>query len=375
MNSVRLLVVDDEPVVVNGITHLLTNTHPKLEIFNASGGNEAVEILKINNIDILITDIRMPVMDGLSLSKIAKGLNYPPRIVIITGHKSFKAAQRAINIGTTSFILKPIDQEELKKIILELISDILQKRQAAIRSVLQGEIHGLSQYAELELNEYRVAVVSGSIRVEEFNLEARLRYLKQEYNNLDIIEYATDARGNIILIFRKNLALAYNYLEPIIFIKNEISGCLIGISSEKQTFGDLQTAVKEAFTVLEGTSDNITSGIRFYSQSDPVNDKIPLIINLKSWVSENLADADLNVTARHLGLTAPYLSGFFKKSTGQQFSVYLAGIRINRASGLLHQTNLKINQIARQVGYQDVRSFSTKFRTITGMTPSEYRNR
>lgn len=79
--------------------------------------------------------------------------------------------------------------------------------------------------------------------------------------------------------------------------------------------------------------------------------------------------------AERLNISASYFSRLFRAETGENFVTCLSRIRIEKAKELLADPNLKIYQIADQVGYADVQYFNHVFRTTTGMTPSAYRNR
>lgn len=86
-------------------------------------------------------------------------------------------------------------------------------------------------------------------------------------------------------------------------------------------------------------------------------------------------DINLNIVADKLNLTSGYLSSTFKEKTGINFSEYLNTLRIERAKALLTNLDLRIQDIALQVGYQNVNSFIRMFKRSSGLTPGEYRKR
>ncbi|QUL52131.1 helix-turn-helix transcriptional regulator [Paenibacillus tritici] len=86
-------------------------------------------------------------------------------------------------------------------------------------------------------------------------------------------------------------------------------------------------------------------------------------------------DINLSVVADKLNLTSGYLSSIFKEKTGINFSEYLNTLRIERAKELLLNIDLRIQDIALQVGYQNVNSFIRTFKRSSGLTPGEYRKR
>lgn len=82
---------------------------------------------------------------------------------------------------------------------------------------------------------------------------------------------------------------------------------------------------------------------------------------------------DLSDVASHVGLSPEYLSRIFKKETGINFVVYLNNIRLKHALDLLENTNLKVYEIAENVGYSNLSYFSTVFKKNFGMNPFEYK--
>ncbi|WP_433923756.1 helix-turn-helix domain-containing protein [Paenibacillus taichungensis] len=86
-------------------------------------------------------------------------------------------------------------------------------------------------------------------------------------------------------------------------------------------------------------------------------------------------DINLNIVADKLNLTSGYLSSIFKEKTNINFSEYLNNLRVERAKELLVNVDLRIQDIATQVGYQNVNSFIRMFKRRYGLTPGEYRKR
>ena len=84
-------------------------------------------------------------------------------------------------------------------------------------------------------------------------------------------------------------------------------------------------------------------------------------------------DLNLNAVAKAVGLNSSYLSYYFKKETGVGFSEYIAKVRMNKAHEFLCNTDMRIRDIARLVGYQDEKYFSLVFKQVHGITPSKYR--
>ncbi|NOW87158.1 two-component system response regulator YesN [Clostridium beijerinckii] len=123
----KILIVDDEFIEREGIIFLIKKFSFDFDIKECSDGEEALEYLKKNSVDVLLTDVRMPFMDGIELSQNAK-LIYPDlKIIIFSGFGEFEYAKRAISLGVYDYILKPISQAEFKKTIESVIEKIEQE--------------------------------------------------------------------------------------------------------------------------------------------------------------------------------------------------------------------------------------------------------
>ena len=114
------LIVDDEMIERKGIRMLLSWMNIRENILEASNGEEALEVFEKEKIDVLLTDINMPFMDGIELlSRIHE--EYPgTETVIFSGYDEFSYAKKAISYGVSAYILKPVNPEEFKKVVGEI---------------------------------------------------------------------------------------------------------------------------------------------------------------------------------------------------------------------------------------------------------------
>ncbi|RIX53178.1 response regulator [Paenibacillus nanensis] len=109
-----ILVVDDEPRTREGVRKALEAwSNGKHRIATATSGVEALEWLKENEANLLVTDIRMPEIGGLELVERISRLPHPPVTIIISGHPEFDYAQKALQFGVVEYLLKPLDKLKL----------------------------------------------------------------------------------------------------------------------------------------------------------------------------------------------------------------------------------------------------------------------
>lgn len=118
---VRILIVDDQELERTGIKFLIDEYKLNLDVAEAKNGEVAWEYLAMNPVDILITDIRMPFMDGLQLSRLVRE-KYPfVKIIIISAYAEFEYAKEAIDIGVLNYLLKPIKVDEFLRIVTKVV--------------------------------------------------------------------------------------------------------------------------------------------------------------------------------------------------------------------------------------------------------------
>lgn len=121
----NLLIVDDESAVVNGLAYDIDWSDLDIgERFRAFNGTQALEHLRKNRIDIVISDIRMPEIDGLELAAIIKKQWPNSKVIFMSGYNEFEYAQKAVELGIYGYILKPASDDEIKETVKKAIDEI-----------------------------------------------------------------------------------------------------------------------------------------------------------------------------------------------------------------------------------------------------------
>lgn len=122
MNNIRVLLVDDEEKFVISTKKFLTNRN--YEVFTALNGMAALEMLVGNDIHVVVLDVKMPGMDGISVLKEIKTRFPLVEVVMLTGNATFESAVAGIKIGASDYLMKPADPGEL----VQKIEEALEKR-------------------------------------------------------------------------------------------------------------------------------------------------------------------------------------------------------------------------------------------------------
>lgn len=151
----RLMIVDDEEIIRNALSRLIDYKSLGYELVAvARNGMEAYDIICEEDLDVVITDIRMPLLNGLELIERAKKIDEKLEFVILSGYGEFEYAKQAIKYGVKEYILKPTDKSQLE----DALKDIKCKKEKEMR-VYQEKIK--EQMAELRQPIERAFLMEG----------------------------------------------------------------------------------------------------------------------------------------------------------------------------------------------------------------------
>ena len=121
----RVIIVDDEPVIRRGLRETIEWDALGLEVAGeAADGKEALKLIREIRPEILITDIRMPEMDGIELIREIKKLDLNIKITILSGYSDYDYLKAAIRLGVDNYLLKPIDNDELIANLTNAVNEI-----------------------------------------------------------------------------------------------------------------------------------------------------------------------------------------------------------------------------------------------------------
>lgn len=127
---IKVFIVDDEEIIREGIRNYIERTPDCTCAGEAADGEMALPMLQELRADVLITDVRMPFLDGLELSAIVRRIMPWMHIIILSGHDEFEYAQQAISLGVEAYILKPVDSQKLQDALDGVRRRIDKERQA-----------------------------------------------------------------------------------------------------------------------------------------------------------------------------------------------------------------------------------------------------
>lgn len=123
VTKMRIIIADDMPMHVRELYESIHANWPEWEILTAGDGQEIVRQVSSSHVDIILSDIRMPKMDGLEMLSVVKQISPQTKIVFITAYPLFEYAQKALKLGATDFLLKPVETAALFDLLARLSSD------------------------------------------------------------------------------------------------------------------------------------------------------------------------------------------------------------------------------------------------------------
>ena len=192
----KLLLADDEELSVRMLKNLINWQNYGIQIVgSANSGLEAWELYLRERPDIILTDIRMPGMDGLELTRKIKEVDSSAEIILISAYADFEYARRAIALGGANYLLKPVDEMELEK-ALKQITEKIDSKKAASRMLQNAEVqkNTLALYSYMRSGSGKGAAMKAGSKLElDFSCYALMSFTLNEssmnsyiQNNLQI---------------------------------------------------------------------------------------------------------------------------------------------------------------------------------------------
>lgn len=212
MNKIKLLIVDDHTMFLQGIISLLEQEANIAIVDKAINGIEALEIVKKGVVDFIILDISMPEMDGIELSKILRKQYPNVKILIVSTHSNVMIVSRLIRIGVNGYLLKNAEKEELLKAINTIasgknyFSEELEEKHFINSSKIEKQISNLT---ELSSREKEILIL-----------------IAQEYNTAEIAE-KTFISLNTVNTHRRNLLSKLNAKNTAGLVKYAVENGLV----------------------------------------------------------------------------------------------------------------------------------------------------
>lgn len=341
----KIFLAEDEFVVREGIKNNVDWAGHGYEFCGeAPDGEVALQMIRELKPDILITDIKMPFMDGIELSKNVKAEFPWIEIIILSGYSDFEYAKQAISLGVAHYLNKPISGADLVKEIDEIAGKI--EKDFGIKNISEGVI---------DRSRIETFLKTGSIE--------------------EVSDFTEDLFHDIgIEALKSNLFRQYLAIDLYFSVTSFLNDCKL----DKQQI-DGMTVSQENYSgvkpIMDYTLAIITKAIEL-RDTFAGNRYTDIIEEVKRYIEKYYSDENLslNVLAEHVNFSPNHLSMIFSQQVGCSFIKYLTDYRMTKAKEILMCSSKRSVDISAEVGYKDPHYFSYLFKKTQGMTPTQYRS-
>ncbi|GMQ63622.1 response regulator transcription factor [Vallitalea maricola] len=361
--KINVLIVDDEKIVREGLQKYVDWEKYNMNVIGtAESGNMALDIVNNGNVDLVITDIYMPELDGIELISCLSDLKEKPLVVLISGYDDFKFAQTALRTDIVQdYILKPLNFEQLDKALSGVMEKINQNDQNVFFPILDKDEWVLfSNTSRNNVVNNQQQIMS---KIEVAEIEDAIKMFMVAFQKL------IDDKVSRNFIARYCIEVALNTSELVlgkVESKKLLEKDPITYIARLKNVDDMKKYVIETLKTADSALNRMEN-----------NNVSPLIRSVLKYVNKRYTDNNisLNLIANHYNTSPSYMSTKFKEQVGINFIKYLNELRVKKAKKLLEDTSLKVYDVSNKVGYDDVRYFSRIFRTYTGYTPTGYQKK
>lgn len=335
-SMIQTLIVDDENIERQGIKRLINSYALPFQVTLASSGKMALDFIRSNAVDLMLTDVRMPIMDGLQLAEAALNEKANLQIVLISGFSEFEYAKTAMKLGVKDYLLKPVNPVEFRNTMTRIAEQIMK----------QNDKKDKEQFTDLQMRKYVLTCLLNGTPSEFQRMEQRR---EKNFSHLFVKSGISAAAAKLFRILPEISAeQTYQIIESIWRAESMQKLCdilLPILDKAEQKFAETPVKAKK----LSDLS--------------------------KQYIAEHYReDISLQTISESLFISPQHLSSVFKRETGQGLANYLRAYRMKCAKELLKGTRKKVSVICKEVGYPNETYFCKIFRDLYGMSPQQYRD-
>ena len=408
----RIFLVDDEPLVLIGMLGMLNWGELGYEVVGmARNGAEALKAIEEKHPDIVVSDIRMPVMDGFALAESChKDGTSLPVFIMLTSYEEFDYVKRSMRLGVVDYLVKIDLTADSLTAALDKARTVVEKEKRlqtpaapavsvdSYRDRLFLQLYGGiltdralfdRQCAELDLHfdapRYLVALgslqapdmptdqlVTLSTGVTRMAAETLPKYLPCRVTGMDLRHFSVlvplqdGEQPEEVLppALKATGQILYNYFSSEIYwaVGRPVGDILQVAQSQHDAFAALQLLRPDAQVVFYHERPNT-----------PLDHRAQVVGQVQHYIRDHLAERlTLNDVAAVFNFSPNYLSQLFAQNSESGFVEFVTATRVAAAKELMASTDMKIYEISNQVGFESPFYFSKVFKKWEGISPREY---
>lgn len=354
----KVLIVDDDKTIIYMLKRFKRWRDYGFSVEDeACDGKEALKKLEAGEFDLVITDIKMPGMDGIEFLNELKVIKRDVCVIFLSTHSDFNYARQGIRLGVFDYMTKPVDEnvlgETLERTKKHLDEKNLQKKKIETEKKLLEENLQFYYPKKLEANLVSL-LMSGDPEILQEAERAFLDISKTCGDN----SYKTGILlEKVLLKLSGEMAAAYPWLGMV--EKIELDG--------NMPYGGEAEDLKKTFVEYIRKMLDIVIKYELYQPDSIVKKACEYVLN---HVEE---DINLEKIAQEVHVRSDYIGKLFKKKTGYNFKDYVTKVKMEHAKYLVNTGNYKNYEVSEKLGYSSPDYFCRLFKAYTGYTPSDFR--
>jgi FixJ family two-component response regulator/glycine cleavage system H lipoate-binding protein len=278
----KIICVDDEAIILDSFRKILVLDGYSVD--TVENGREALDLLKTHHYDFLFTDLKMPIMDGVEVTKATKTLRPDIDVVIITGFASVETAVETMKYGAIDYIQKPFTEDEL----LEFTRKTLIKREARIKKELKPKVHISHTHSREDFNSGEFAI-PGGVFIADNHTWVTIEQDGSAKTGID--DFAKKLFGDIDDIEMPNLGMKANKGSVLFSIKQKnrtlafvspVSGVVTKINHQlKEDIDGMKITPYETSWICSIDADNLDNELKEFYHKE-IDKYTELITDLRS---------------------------------------------------------------------------------------------
>lgn len=374
----KVIFVDDEPFIMQGLSMIIDWEASGYEIVGMAGNaKEALDLIEQKDPELVIADVHMPEMSGLELLENVHQKKKDISFIMLSGFSDFGYVRKALMEGCIDYLLKPVNRQDLLA-ALEKVHDI-RKEQNELKkwtdTISKTPLfHFFNQFnpkesiTDMEANSWNSNEASDSKKLSDELVHAVETNNKEEIMDKSKALHWMLTQADDLFVNMELNYIIYELLHLAITVDDSIDQQEV-LQFISDSVLDNQEKEKE-----ESNLQKVMLDYGEYLCELRGNQSIGMMGEIENYMKKHYAE---NITLKDLGkrffVNSAYLGQIFKKQFGESFKDYLNGLRIQKAEELLIYSDMKIYEIAAEIGYKDIDYFINKFITVKGCTPAKFR--
>lgn len=323
----------------------------------ACDGKEALQKLKSCHFDLIITDIKMPGMDGIEFLHELKSMKWQVCVIFLSTHSDFEYAKQGIRLGVFDYMTKPLNNdlfcEALERAKKYLDEEYAKRRKLDAEKKQLTESTGL-YYPITREKKLAACLLSGSSLITK----------EIENTFVEITEMFASDRYKIGILLNMMLANLSEKIYATFPWLQKLEGKTITYDmTEAQSIAEM----KQKFLVY------INSGIEIIRKYE-LHHADSVIRRTCAYVIDHVEqDIKLEMIANEVHISKDYIGKIFKQKTGCNFNDFVTKVKMEHAKYLILTGEFKNYEVSEKLGYSKPDYFSRRFKEYTGYTPTEFK--